>query len=51
MLLAKLTQPVEKIKLAYEHAIPAIEHNKHLLQKQRPDLIITQHIENLLNEA
>jgi len=50
-LMAFLTQPVEKIKLAYEHAIPAIEHNKQLLQKQRPDLIITRHIENLLNEA
>ena len=46
-----LMQPVEKIKLAYEQAIPAIEHNKQLVQKQRPDLIITKHIENLLNEA
>lgn len=50
-LMAFLTQPIEKIKSAYEHAVPAIEHNKQLLQKQRPDLIITKHIENLLNEA
>jgi hypothetical protein len=50
-LTAFLTQPIEKIKSAYEHAIPAIEHNKQLLQKQRPDLIITKHIENLLNES
>ena len=46
-----LTQPLETIKSAYEQAIPAIEHNKQLVQKQRPDLIITKHIENLLNEA
>lgn len=46
-----LTQPIETIKLAYEQAIPAIQHNKQLVQKQRPDLSITRHIENLLNEA
>ena len=46
-----LTQPIETIKAVYKQAIPAIEHNKQLVQKQRPDLIITRHIENILNEA
>ena len=45
-----LTQPIETIKAAYEQAIPAIEHNKQLVQKQRPDLQFTQYIQNFLNE-
>ena len=49
-LLQFLTQPVETIRLAYEKSIPAIKHNKQLLQQQRTDLQFTQYIQDFLNE-
>jgi hypothetical protein len=49
-LLEFLTQPTKTIKLAYEKSIPAIKHNKQLLQQQRPDLQITEYIRDFLNE-
>lgn len=45
-----LTQPIETIRLAYEKNIPAIKHNKQLLQQQRPDLQFTEYIRDFLNE-
>lgn len=45
-----LNQPIDSIRLAYEKNIPAIKHNKQLLQKQRPDLQFTQHIKDFLND-
>jgi hypothetical protein len=49
-LLDFLKQPVDQIQLAYEKSIPAIKHNKQLLQQQRPDLQFTQYIQDYLNE-
>ena len=49
-LLNFLNQPIETICQAYENSIPAIKHNKQLLQQQRPDLKFTQHIRDFLNE-
>lgn len=45
-----LSQPIKTIQLAYEKNIPAIKHNKQLLQQQRPDVQFTQHIRDFLNE-
>ena len=45
-----LKQPIESIHLAYKHALTAIQHNKQLVQQQRPDLYINKHITRLLNE-
>lgn len=45
-----LSQSQDAIQKAYEKSIPAIQHNKHLLQQQRPDLKFTQHIRDFLNE-
>lgn len=49
-LIVFLKQPLETIQLAYEKNIPAIKHNKQLLQQQRPDLTFTQSIQEFLNE-
>lgn len=49
-LLEFLTQPAKTIKLAYEKSVPAIKHNKQLLQQQRSDLQFTKHIRDFLNE-
>jgi hypothetical protein len=45
-----LKQSKETIQQAYEKSIPAIKHNKQLLQQQRPDLKFTQSIREFLNE-
>jgi hypothetical protein len=45
-----LQQPFDVIKAAYEKSIPAIKHNKQLVQQQRPDLQFTQCIRDYLNE-
>lgn len=45
-----LKQSKETIQQAYEKSIPAIKHNKQLLQQQRPDLKFTQLIREFLNE-
>jgi hypothetical protein len=45
-----LNQPIETIRWAYKKSIPAIKHNKQLLQQQRPDLKFTQSIREFLNE-
>lgn len=49
-LLEFLNQPIEIIRLAYEKSIPAIQHNKNLLQKQRPDFKFTQILQKVLDE-
>lgn len=49
-LLNFLNQPIEVIQELYEKSIPAIKHNKQLLQQQRPDLQFTQYIRDFLNE-
>lgn len=45
-----LKQSKETIQQIYEKSIPAIKHNKQLLQQQRPDLKFTQLIRDFLNE-
>jgi len=45
-----LNRPIEKIRSDYEKSIPAIQHNKELLQKQRPDLEFTTILQKILNE-
>lgn len=45
-----LSQSEKTIRLAYEKSIPAVKHNKHLLQQQKPDLKFTQYIRDFLNE-
>jgi hypothetical protein len=45
-----LNQPIDSIRRAYEKSIPAIKHNKQLLQQQRPDLKFTQYIREFINE-
>jgi hypothetical protein len=45
-----LNRPIEKIRSDYEKSIPAIQHNKELLQKQRPDLEFTNILQKILNE-
>lgn len=45
-----LNQPMETIRRAYEKSVPAIKHNKQLLQQKKPDLQFTQHIREFLNE-
>ena len=49
-LLDFLQQPTEAIEAAYKKSVPAIQHNKQLLQQQRPDLQFTQYIQDFLNE-
>jgi hypothetical protein len=49
-LLNFLNQPIDTIKKAYIKSIPAIQHNKQLVQQQRPDLQFTQYIQDYLNE-
>ncbi len=49
-LLDFLQQPMNTIASAYKKSIPAIKHNKQLLQQQRPDLQFTQYIQDYLNE-
>jgi len=49
-LLDFLKQSTDTIAAAYEKSQPAIQHNKQLLQKQRPDLKFTQYIQDYLNE-
>lgn len=49
-LLKFLAQPLEDIGEAYKKSIPDIQHNKELLQQQRPDLQFTKHIRDFLNE-
>jgi hypothetical protein len=45
-----LNQPIDLIRQAYEKSVPAIKHNKQLLQQQRPELTFTQSIREFLNE-
>jgi len=45
-----LTQPIEKIRDAYNNNIDAIKHNKQLVQKQRPDIQLTNVLQKYLNE-
>jgi|688.fasta_scaffold280521_3 hypothetical protein len=45
-----LNCPIEKIRSDYEKSRPAIQHNKELLQKQRPDLEFTTILQKILNE-
>jgi hypothetical protein len=49
-LLEFLNQPIKTIKFAYEKSVPAIKHNKQLLQKQRPDVKFTQLLQQTLDE-
>lgn len=49
-LLDFLNQPMYAIETAYKKSLPAIKHNKQLVQQQRPDIQFTQHIRNYLNE-
>lgn len=49
-LLEFLEQPLSKLQLAYKKSIPAIKHNKNLLQKQRPDIQFSEYIRDYLNE-
>lgn len=45
-----LSQPIDLIRQLYEKNIPAIKHNKQLLQQQRPDLKFTNYIREFINE-
>lgn len=49
-LLDFLSQPIEKIRQAYEKKLPAIIHNKNHVQQQRPDLEFVNTIQNYSNE-
>jgi hypothetical protein len=49
-LLNFLNQPLETIQKAYIKSMPSLKHNRMLLQQQRPDVKITQHIKECLNE-
>lgn len=49
-LLEFLSQPIEKIRQAYEKKLPAIIHNKNHVQQQRPDLEFVNTIQDYLNE-
>jgi hypothetical protein len=49
-LLDFLKQPIESIAKAYKKSIPAIKHNKQLVQQQRPDIEFTKYIQDFINE-
>lgn len=49
-LLRFLNRPLDLIRDDYVKCIPSLQHNKELLSKQRPDLLITEYIQKLLNE-
>lgn len=45
-----LDRPIDRIRDDYIKCIPELKHNKDLVQSRRPDLLVTQHIQDLLNE-
>jgi hypothetical protein len=45
-----LDRPIEKLQEDYNKCLPAIIHNKKLVQSKRPDLEFTNTIKNFLNE-
>ena len=49
-LLDFLKQSTDTIAAAYEKSRPAIQHNKQLVQQQKPDVQFTQYIQDYLNE-